>query len=219
MVKPPDVFPNYRIRELWKGSQAGAPKWWSRQWRVCSRRGLGCTFVARASGCTYMVEPLPCAMVWCHCSRGSVSCKSYLWPFPFPLPLPFPAPFPKPLTDPFSEPWSEPFSEPFSEPLGVNFPFAPSSSEILFLRVPRYRLTPVDCFNISFGCCRHSVSNTFVQLTEGRSARDQPKQPPAKKITPVDCFLSFCHRQSSLLAILALHQFWTYRLLPPTASV
>ena len=36
-------------------------------------------------------------------------------------------------------------------------------------------------FNISFGCCRHSVSNTFVQLTEGRSARDQPKQPPAKK--------------------------------------
>ena len=37
-------------------------------------------------------------------------------------------------------------------------------------------------FNISFGCCRHSVSNTFVQLTEGRSARDQPKQPPAKKM-------------------------------------
>ena len=32
-----------------------------------------------------------------------------------------------------------------------------------------------------FGCCRYSVSNTFVQLTEGRSARDQPKQPPAKK--------------------------------------
>ena len=38
--------------------------------------------------------------------------------------------------------------------------------------------------NISFGCCRHSVSNTFVQLTEGRSARDQPKQPPAKKKRP-----------------------------------
>ena len=35
--------------------------------------------------------------------------------------------------------------------------------------------------NISFGCCRHSVSNTFVQLTEGRSARDKPKQLPAKK--------------------------------------
>ena len=26
----------------------------------------------------------------------------------------------------------------------------------------------------------HSVFDTFVQLTEGRSARDQPKQPPAK---------------------------------------
>ena len=58
--------------------------------------------------------------------KESVSCKSYLWPFPFPLPLPLPlpAPFPKPLTDPFSEPWSEPFSDPFSEPLGVNFSFA-----------------------------------------------------------------------------------------------
>ena len=27
----------------------------------------------------------------------------------------------------------------------------------------------------------HSVLNTTAQLTEGRSARDQPKQPPAKK--------------------------------------
>ena len=35
--------------------------------------------------------------------------------------------------------------------------------------------------NIYFGCCRHSVFNTSVQLTEGRSARDQPKQLPAKK--------------------------------------
>ena len=35
--------------------------------------------------------------------------------------------------------------------------------------------------NISFGCCRHSVFNTSVQLTEGRSARDQPKHLPAKK--------------------------------------
>ena len=41
MVKPPDVFPTYRIRELWKGSQAGAPKWWSRQWRVCCWRWVG----------------------------------------------------------------------------------------------------------------------------------------------------------------------------------
>ena len=37
--------------------------------------------------------------------------------------------------------------------------------------------------NISFGCCRHSVFNTSVQLTEGRSARDQPKQLRAKKKT------------------------------------
>ena len=48
-------------------------------------------------------------------------------------------------------------------------------------------LWPLACFcthlmfNISFCCCRHNVSNIFVQLTEGRSARDQPKQPPAKK--------------------------------------
>ena len=33
----------------------------------------------------------------------------------------------------------------------------------------------------SSGDYGHSVSNTFVQLTEGRSARDLPKQPPAKK--------------------------------------
>ena len=50
-------------------------------------------------------------------------------------------------------------------------------------------LWPLACFcthlmfNISFCCCRHNVSNIFVQLTEGRSARDQPKQPPAKKWT------------------------------------
>ena len=56
----------------------------------------------------------------------------------------------------------------------------------LFL-VPSREPGPIACFcknlmlNISFGCCRHSVSNTSVQLTEGRSARDQPKQPPAKK--------------------------------------
>ena len=33
----------------------------------------------------------------------------------------------------------------------------------------------------SFGAYGHSVFDTFVQLTEGRSARDLPKQPPAKK--------------------------------------
>ena len=31
----------------------------------------------------------------------------------------------------------------------------------------------------------HSVLYTTAQLTEGRSARDQPKQPPAKKRLPV----------------------------------
>ena len=36
---------------------------------------------------------------------------------------------------------------------------------------------------LSFCCCRHNVSNIFVQLTEGRPAPDQPKQPPAKKNT------------------------------------
>ena len=40
MVKPPDGFFKYRIQEWWKGSQAGTPKWWSCQWRVCGRRGL-----------------------------------------------------------------------------------------------------------------------------------------------------------------------------------
>ena len=41
------------------------------------------------------------------------------------------------------------------------------------------------CHKLTFnknGGFDHSVSDTSVQLTEGRSARDQPKQPPAKKI-------------------------------------
>ena len=54
--------------------------------------------------------------------------------------------------------------------------------EYLFVLVANRTFLPEFLMlNISFGCCRHSVSNTFVQLTEGRSARDQPKQPPAKK--------------------------------------
>ena len=66
----------------------------------------------------------------------------------------------------------------------------PSSLSILFpctifvsnrIKIHRVILCENFMFNISFSCCRHSVSNTFVQLTEGRSARDQPKQPPAKK--------------------------------------
>ena len=35
----------------------------------------------------------------------------------------------------------------------------------------------------SFRGYDHSVLYTTAQLTEGRSARDQPKQPPAKKIS------------------------------------
>ena len=35
MVKPPDVIPKDQLKELWNGSPAGAPKWWSRQWLVC----------------------------------------------------------------------------------------------------------------------------------------------------------------------------------------
>ena len=41
------------------------------------------------------------------------------------------------------------------------------------------------CHKLTFnhtGGFDHRVFDTFVQLTEGRSARDQPKQPPAKKI-------------------------------------
>ena len=54
--------------------------------------------------------------------------------------------------------------------------------EYLFVLVANRTFLPEFLMlNISFGCCRHSVSNTFVQLTEGRSARDQPTQPPAKK--------------------------------------
>ena len=40
------------------------------------------------------------------------------------------------------------------------------------------------CYKLTFnqtGGHDHSVVDTIVQLTEGRSARDQPKQPPAKK--------------------------------------
>ena len=36
---------------------------------------------------------------------------------------------------------------------------------------------------LPLGGSDHSVLDTITQLTEGRSARDQPKQPPAKKST------------------------------------
>jgi len=44
----------------------------------------------------------------------------------------------------------------------------------------------------------HSVFDTIAQLTEGRSARDQPKQPPAKKKAADSIFLG----QSLLFSIL-----------------
>ena len=49
----------------------------------------------------------------------------------------------------------------------------------------------------SFGAYGHSVFDTFVQLTEGRSARDIPKQPPAKKNThyPNEEVAFLCARQ------------------------
>ena len=56
---------------------AGAPKWWSRLWLVYGGHWFG-TFVAMASGCTFMAEPLPYAVMWCRCGRGSALCKSYL---------------------------------------------------------------------------------------------------------------------------------------------
>jgi len=70
----------------------------------------------------------------------------------------------------------------------------------------------VSCFTFFFACCfnyglfacfcheltfnqpgvlDHSVFDTFVQLTGGRSARDQPKQPPAKKNALRFSFLPF----------------------------
>ena len=45
------------------------------------------------------------------------------------------------------------------------------------------------CHKMTFyqlGGYDHSVSYTTAQLTEGRSARDQPKQPPAKKKNGLD---------------------------------
>ena len=38
---------------------------------------------------------------------------------------------------------------------------------------------------LQLGAYDHSVLYATAQLTEGRSARDQPKQPPAKKLEPL----------------------------------
>ena len=54
----------------------------------------------------------------------------------------------------------------------------------LFLRVVSIGLFACFCHQMTFyllGGSDHSVLDTIAQLTEGRSARDQPKQPPAKK--------------------------------------
>ena len=54
----------------------------------------------------------------------------------------------------------------------------------LFLRVVSIGLFACFCHKMTFyqlGGSDHSVLDTTAQLTEGRSARDQPKQPPAKK--------------------------------------
>ena len=65
-------------------------------------------------------------------------------------------------------------------PISARFP-----SFSFFLRVV-FQTWPFACFchKLTFnqlGGFGHSVFDTSVQLTEGRSARDQPKQPPAKK--------------------------------------
>ena len=55
----------------------------------------------------------------------------------------------------------------------------------LFLSVVSIGLFACFCHKTTFyqlGGSDHSVLDTTAQLTEGRSARDQPKQPPAKKI-------------------------------------
>ena len=51
------------------------------------------------------------------------------------------------------------------------------------------------CHKLTFnqtGGFDHSVFDTLVQLTEGRSARDQPKQPPAKKMDFWLLLFGFC---------------------------
>ena len=69
MVKPPGVCTKILI--LLEKGQAGAPKWWSHQWRVRCRRGLGIRLVARASGCTYIGAA---AMLVCDASTWEVKC-------------------------------------------------------------------------------------------------------------------------------------------------
>ena len=61
---------------------------------------------------------------------------------------------------------------------------------LLLLCVVSNGLSACFCHKMTFyqpGEYDHSVLYTTAQLTEGRSARDQPKQPPAKKL----CFAPF----------------------------
>jgi len=63
----------------------------------------------------------------------------------------------------------------------VSFFFFLFACSILFFN---FGLLACFCHKLTFnqlGGFDHSVFDTFVQLTEGRSAWDQPKQPPAKK--------------------------------------
>ena len=87
-----------------------------------------------------------------------------------------------------------PHSAPFSLRLGRMLP-EPSFADVLhYVEFPDLPLMCVvstafcmflyNCQKLTFyqlGAYDHSVLYTTAQLTEGRSARDQPKQPPAKK--------------------------------------
>ena len=61
----------------------------------------------------------------------------------------------------------------------------PVSLSLFCLCVVSTGLSACFCHKMTFyqpGEYDHSVLYTTAQLTEGRSARDQPKQPPAKKM-------------------------------------
>ena len=96
MVKPPDLFPKYRIQELWKGSQAGAPKWWSWCFHLLT------TFVVfnYRNLEPRQLEPKASEIPLWAVHLGPLQWHNYL-----PLPLPPPAllsetPLPEPPTEP-----------------------------------------------------------------------------------------------------------------------
>ena len=68
------------------------------------------------------------------------------------------------------------------------FPVSPFAFVCCFKRPFCMFLSSNDLLQL--GASDHSVLYATAQLTEGRSARDQPKQPPAKKnyyLTTVEC--------------------------------